>query len=176
MANLDQPRGLSPYTGNGVTPTLKKYPNSTTTDTFRGDVVAINASGRVHRIATTTGSAAIIGVAATAVDASDSASAQSVWVYNDPDQQFLIQDDGTGVTTTTARAAVGSTFPLIIGAGNTTTGRSIFEMDGSATGVTSTDPLLVVGTLEGPRHEINANATHIVTLNRHLLKKGSAGI
>jgi hypothetical protein len=162
--------------GAGGKAKLKKYLNSTTTDTFRGDVVAVAANGRVHRIATTTGSANIIGVAANHVDASASSDAQEIWVYDDPDQQFLIQDDGTGVTTTTVRQSVGSTFPLIIGAGSTTTWGSIFEMDGSATGVTSTDPLLAVGHLEGPTHEVGANATRIVTLNRHLFKKGSAGI
>ena len=176
MANLDQHRGLTPYLAEGGTPRVMKYPNSVTTDTFRGDVVALNASGRVHRIATTTGSAAVIGVAANFVDASDSTSAQDLWVYSDPDQQFLVQDDGTGVTTTTARVSTGSTFPLIIGAGNTTTGQSIFEMDGSATGVTSTDALLQQGILEGPNREIGPNATRIVTLNRHIFKKGSAGI
>lgn len=176
MANADRPRGLTPYMGAGGTPKMKKYRNSTTTDTFRGDAVALDANGKVHRIATTTGSARILGVAANFVDASASSSAQDVWVYDDPDQQYLIQDDGTGVTTTTVRAAVGSTFPFIIGAGNTTTGQSIFEVDGSATGVTSTDPLLVQGYVEGPLNEVGANATWIVTLNRHLYKKGSAGI
>ena len=176
MANIDAPRGLTPYMGQGGTPRLKKYLNSTTTDTFRGDAVALATNGRVHRIATTTGSAATIGVAANFVDASDSTSAQDVWVWDDPDQQFLIQDDGTGVTTTTVRASTGATFPYIIGAGSTVTGMSIFEMDGSATGTTSGDPLLAVGYLEGPRNEVHANATRIVTLNRHILKKGSAGI
>ena len=176
MANLDQPSGMYPYQGAGGTPKLKKYKNSTTTDTFTGDVVALNASGVVHRIATTTGSARIVGVAANFVDASDSTTNQSVWVWDDPDQQFVDQDDGTGVTTATVNASVGSTFPFIIGAGNTTTGRSIFEMDGSATGVTSTDPLMAQGVLEGPKHEIGANAKRIVTFNRHIYRKGSAGI
>lgn len=173
MANADRPRGLTPY---GRDPKLKKYRNSTTTDTFRGDVVALDANGKVHRIATTTGSANIVGVAANFVDASASSSAQDVWVYDDPDQQFLVQDDGTGVTTTIVRASVGSTFPFIIGAGNTTTGQSIFEVDGSATGVAATDPVLAQGYLEGPFNEVHANATWIVTLNRHLYKKGSSGI
>jgi hypothetical protein len=176
MANIDAPRGFTALQGQGGTPRLKKYRAGTATDIFRGDVVAINSSGILHSIATTTGSAKIVGVAATAVDASASSANQDVWVWDDPDQQFIGQDDGTGVTTSTVRNAVGSTFPFIVAAGNTLTGQSIFEIDGSATGVSSTDPVIVQGYLEGPKNEVGPNATWIFTLNRHIYKKGSVGI
>lgn len=174
MANTDNARGLTPYNPQGGSPRIRKYKNSATTDTFRGDVVAVNASGVVHRIATTTGSAAIVGVAANFIDASGSTSQQDVWVYDDPNQLFLIQDDGDAATP--AQTSVGSTFVLIVTAGSTTTGQSKFELDASATGVTSTDPLLVHGFITGPTLTIGKYANHIVGLNRHLFKKGSAGI
>src|SRR6185436_2367509 len=159
MANIDAPRGLAPYQGQGNTPRLKKYVNSTTTATGRGDIVAINSSGVVHRIATTRGSGKIVGVAANCVAAA--AASTDVWVYDDPDQQFIMQDDGDSATP--SQANVGSTFALIIGAPSSTTGQSIFEIDASATGTAATDPILVQGFVTGPAQSIGKNATTIVT-------------
>lgn len=173
MANTHAARGLYPYQGQGGSPRLKKYKCSTTTATFRGDVVAMNSSGVVHRIATTTGSDKVVGVASNYIPASTT-TGNDVWVYDDPDQQFIIQDDGAAATP--SQVDVGSTFVLIIGAGNTSTGQSIFELDASSTGVAATDPLLSQGFIEGPHDEIGKYARFIVTLNRHLYKKGSSGV
>lgn len=174
MANTDNPRGLTPYSPTGETVRCRKYKGSTTTDIFRGDVLACNASGVVHAIVTTTGSAAIVGVAANHIDASASTSSQDVYVYDDPNQLFLIQDDGASATP--AQTSVGSTFVLIVTTGDTVTGQSKMELDASSTGVTSTDPVQVQGFITGPTLAIGKYATHIVALNRHLYKKGSAGI
>lgn len=171
MANIDNARGLAPYSGQ-VNPRLKKYVNSTTTATGRGDIVALNSSGVVHRIATTTGSDKIVGVAANYVAAG--AASTDVWVYDDPDQQFVMQDDGDSATP--AQTSVGSTFALIIGAPSSLTGQSIFEIDASATGAAATDPVLVTGFITGPTQVIGKNASTIVTLNRHIYKKGSSGV
>lgn len=177
MANVDQPNGFRPVQKGNSAPQLRRYLAGTTTSIFRGDVVALATNGRVHRIATTTGSARIIGVAANYVNATSgtgATTAQEVWVYDDPDQEFIVQDDGAAATP--ARTAIGSTYALIVGAGNSTTGQSIFEVDASAAGTTSTDPVIVKGFLEGGAYEIGKNSKMIVTLNRHLYKKGSAGI
>lgn len=173
MANTSNARGLAPYQGAGGTPRLKKYKASTTTATYRGDVVALNASGVVHPIATTTGSAKIVGVAANYVAAGGSTNGD-VWVWDDPDQQFLITDDGLAATP--SQVYVGSTFALIVGAGNTTTFQSNMTLDASSTGVSATQPLLVQGFVTGPTLAIDKYATEIVMLNRHIYKKGSTGV
>jgi hypothetical protein len=176
MANVDAPRGLRPLHGyGGLGPRMKKYKAGTTTTIGRGDVVAIAANGRIHRVATTTGSDLIVGVAATAnvsVPAGDNPA--DVWVYDDPNQLFTIQDDGAGATP--AQASLGATYPLVLGTPNTTTGQSIQELDISAPGAASTDTLLAVDFVTGPALEIGKYATIIVRLNRHLYKTGTTGV
>ena len=65
---------------------------------------------------------------------------------------------------------------MILGTPNTTTGSSIQEIDASAIGVSTVDPLVVMGFLEGPGHEIGKYAKHLVMLNRHIYRHRSAGI
>ena len=174
MANTDAPMGLKPWAGGSDgPPRMRLYVGGSTTNIGRGDVVALAANGRIHRIVTTTGSAAIVGVAANYV-ATPTTNTPEVWVYDDPDQLFVVQDDGAAATP--AQASVGATFAMILGAPNTTTGNSIQEIDASASGTTSTDPLIVLGFVQGAGFEIGKNAKHIVKLNRHLYRAGSAAI
>jgi len=177
MANVDAPRGLKPWNGNnGGPPRLRKYLGGTSTSIGKGDIVALAANGRIHRIVTTTGSANIIGVAANyvAAPASGVTTPPEVWVYDDPHQLFTIQDDGDAATP--SQAAVGATFALILAAPNTTTGQSKVEIDASAAGTATTDPVQVLGFVTGGGLEIGKYATHIVQLNRHLYRHRSAGI
>jgi hypothetical protein len=134
----------------------------------------LTADGTVKTITTTTGAATVIGVAQNHIDASAQATSQDVWVYDDPDQEFEVQDDGEGATP--SQAVVGSTFALILTTGNTATGLSKHEIDASAVGQSATDAVLVQGFKAGPAWSIGKNAPHIVRLNQHLWKTGSAGI
>lgn len=176
MANVDAPRGLAPWNGNGKPPRLRKYLAGTTTSIGRGDVVALATNGRIHRIATTTGSARIVGVAANynATPASGVTTPAEVWVYDDPQQIFVAQDDGDSATP--SQAVVGATFAMILGAPNTLTGQSIQEIDASASGTATTDPLIVVGFVTGGGLTIGKYANTLVQLNRHLYDTRSAGI
>ena len=177
MANVDQPNGFRPFSKNGTAPRMTRYLAGTTTSIFRGDVVAIAANGRIHRIATTTGSAQVIGVAANFVNATSapgSTTPQSVWVYDDPHQEFIVQDDGDAATP--AYAAVGASYALIVTAGTTTTGQSIMEVDASAAGTVSTDAVIVRGFLEGGAHEIGKYSKMVVALSRHKYKTNTVGI
>lgn len=177
MANTDAPRGLKPRNGyGGLSPRVRKYKAGTTTNIGRGDVVAIAANGRIHRVATTTGSDLIVGVAATynATPASGVTTPADVYVYDDPNQEFVIQDDGASATP--AQASLGATYPLVLGTPNTTTGQSIQELDISAPGAAATDPLLAVEFVQGPGFEIGKYANIVVRLNRHLYKTGTTGV
>ena len=174
MANTDAPAGLRPLRGNGGgSPKLKDYNAGTSTDIFRGDIVAIATNGRIHTIGTATGTVKVIGVAANHIDASDSSSAQIVWVYDDPHQEFVLQDDGD--TGTPDAASVGATAEVVITTGNTTTGQSKQELDISALGVAATDPLIIKGFVTGPGRSIADFADIIVQLNQHIYKQASAG-
>jgi ketosteroid isomerase-like protein len=175
MANVDNPRGFSVLRGsNGGEPRMRKYKANVTTDIFRGDIVQMLAAGTVKTITTTTGAATVLGVAANAVDASDSSTSQEVWVYDDPDQEFEVQDDGAAATP--SAGDVGATYALILTTGNTTTGLSKHEVDASGSGAAATDAVILMGFKEGPLLSIGKNASMIVKLNRHIWKTSSAGI
>jgi len=175
MANVHNARGFSALRGSsGGEPRLRKYNANVTTDIFKGDVVQLLASGRVKTITTTTGNAFVLGVAANAIDASDFSTTQEVWVYDDPDQEFEVTDDGVGATL--SASDVGATFALILTSGNTTTGLSKHELDASASGAATTDAVLLEGFKISPAVAIGKYASAIVKLNRHIFKTGSAGV
>ncbi len=175
MANVHNARGFSVLRGsNGGNPRVRKYAANVTTDIFKGDVVQLLATGRVKSITTTTGTAPILGVAANRIKHGDSTSPQDVWVYDDPDQEFEVTDDGAAATL--SAADVGATFALILTTGNTTTGQSKQEIDASASGAATTDAVLLEGFKTGPSFTIGKYASAIVRLNRHIMKTGSAGI
>lgn len=170
MANVDFARGLKPVTEIRK----RRYLGNTSTDIFRGDVVQMQANGRLATITTTTGNAKIVGVAATFVDASASSSAQNIWVYDHPDQDFEIQDDGASATP--AQANVGATAPLVITTGNTTTKQSKHELDVSGIGAAATDAVKIIGFITGGGSEIAKYARYRVQLNRHIYDSANAGV
>lgn len=162
MANRDFPCGLKPL---GINPKLEYFYASVTTAIFKGDVVAIKSSGRVHTVVTTTGSVDVIGVAAEYSKASNTP-AVKIGVYTDVNQRFVIQADGA---TTIGNTNVGELAPLILTTGNTSTGVSKQELDVSSIGSgATTDPLRIVGFSDDVDNEVGvSHARLIVTLNRH---------
>ena len=175
MANVHNARGLSPLRGsNGGNPRVRKYAANVTTDIFKGDIGQLLASGRVKTIVTTTGNSFVLGVAANRIKHGDSTSPQDIWVYDDPDQEFEITDDGAAATL--SASDVGATFALIISTGNTTTGISKHEIDASASGAATTDAVILEGFKTGPSFLVGKYSSAIVRLNRHIWKTGSAGV
>ena len=161
MANPDTPFGLTPY-GKLISKRLFKA-TTTTTTIMVGDLVTLATTGLARRCVTTTGADNVLGVALTSVKAN--LATQDLWVADDPDQLFMIQDDGASGTP--ARTNIGNTAPLILGAGNTTTGRSIMELDISAAATGTADPMKIVSFVIGPRYSIGKNARIIVKLQKH---------
>ena len=151
MANRDNVRGLYPIrqaTG-GKIPMNKYYNDGTTTAIFEGDIVYLmggghDRRGKILRLATTTGSDDIIGVAANYVAAGTSN--QEVWVYDSPETVFGVNSDGS--TSTDHSAHIGAVATAIVTAGNTTTGLSKVELDyGSitSTGTSGDNVFRIVG-------------------------------
>ncbi len=176
MSNQDAPFGLVPYNPSGGTPRKEVFYAGTTTSIFRGDIVCIAANGRVHTLTTATGDEEMIGVAANFVDATTapgSTTAQKCWVYTDPEQRYIVQDDGDGAP---AWADVGATAAIVATTGNTTTGQGKQELDISSLTTTSTKPLKVLGFKTGPSFEVGDYAKYIVKLNINTLNSFRAGI
>lgn len=137
MANRDTPMGLRALRDrNGSHPPVKTY-DATTSVIFEGQLVLISSTGLVAGhpaagIATT--SKKIVGVAshpkALTTTAQIAAGNSKVKVYIDPNQQYLVQSDDASLDSLTDY--VGRNFKVILPAGgNTTTGQSTMELDGS---------------------------------------------
>lgn len=109
MANTANPRGFSP-----VQPILRmrEYVKGTATKLFPGDAVKLRPDGKAY-VAVTAG-ATLAGVAASYA----TAAATSVLLYDDPQQQYYIQDDGVGGTL--AQADIGGGMNIVVTAGNAT--------------------------------------------------------
>lgn len=175
MSNKDNPNGLVPV---GRDPLVEHFYASVTTAVFKGDIVVLNANGRVVPISATTGSVATIGVAAEYSKASNTP-AVKIAVYTDPQERFIIQDDGAGATTSNFDVKrVGECAPVVVTTGDTTLGLSKQELDISSIGTgATTDPLKVVGVAGGIDNESGvSHMKWIVMLNRHIKTAHRVGI
>ena len=90
-------------------------------------------------------------------------------VLDDPNQMFLIQNDGTSAATN-----YGLNADIVIGTGSTTTGVSANELDTSSIATTAALNLKIIGLWDVPNNAVGANAVVVVKINEHLY--GSAGV
>jgi len=90
-------------------------------------------------------------------------------VIDDPNQLFIIQNDGTSAATDYGKNA-----DVVVGTGSTTTGVSGMELDTSTIATTAALNLKVVGLWDVPSNAVGANAVVVVKINEHLY--GSAGV
>jgi hypothetical protein len=179
LANIDNPHGLRPVRqlGGGRVPLHAYWKKGTTTAVFAGDIVYMTGSdSRVLRLATTTGSDDVIGVAANYVSAASSG--YTVWVYDDPFTVFNVQSDGT--TDTDHHDYVGSVAAAICTAGSTTTGLSIDELDASSitsTGTASDNVFKIIGVASDVNNgSALAHADLEVLLFKHMYNHRSASV
>ena len=90
-------------------------------------------------------------------------------VLDDPNQLFLIQNDGTS-----AAANYGKNADIVVGTGSTTTGVSANEISTTTIATTAALNLKIVGLWDVPGNSVGANAVVVVKINEHLY--GSAGV
>jgi hypothetical protein len=90
-------------------------------------------------------------------------------VIDDPNQLFIIQNDGTSAVTD-----YGLNADIVIGTGSTTTGVSANVLDTSSIATTAALNLKIVGLWDTPNNSVGANAVVVVKINEHLY--GSAGV
>jgi hypothetical protein len=129
--------------------------------------VKLGSDGKVVAAAA---SDALVGIAASYA----SASGQEVIVWDDPDQEFVVQgDNGTDV----AQADVGLNYNIVATAGNTTYKQSRMELD-SNSGVTTpaTLPLRLLGISREEGNATGEFAKCIVSINQHQRRAGTAGV
>lgn len=90
-------------------------------------------------------------------------------VLDDPNQMFLIQNDGTSAVTDYGKNA-----DIVVGTGSTTTGVSANELSTSTIATTAALNLKIIGLWDVPNNAVGANAVVVVKINEHLY--GSAGV
>ena len=90
-------------------------------------------------------------------------------VLDDPNQLFIIQNDGTS-----AAANYGKNADVVMGTGSTTTGVSAMELDTSTIANTAALNVKIVGLWDVPNNAVGEFAVVIVKINEHLY--GSAGV
>jgi|SRR6056300_1939473 len=90
-------------------------------------------------------------------------------VIDDPNQLFIIQNDGMSAATDYGKNA-----DIVVGTGSTTTGVSANELDTSSIATTAALNLKIVGLWDTPNNSVGGNAVVVVKINEHLY--GSAGV
>ena len=168
-ANTDAPFGAMPYDG-----TLRIRPYNKVvgyaTRIFPGDFVTLVAAGNVQVAAA---GDRLLGVAAE--NSAASTAKGDFLVYDHPNQLFVVQNDDGG--TALAQTNVGNNADILATAGDTTTGRSLHELDQSDA-QTTTAQLKIVGAHEcedstpGTR-VFGANRKVIVRISEHIYGSGS---
>lgn len=179
MANADTPYGLKPVRYFGGAPyngaaRLYYVPSSDGTAIFIGDAVKLAGSADADGVPSVAQAAAgdtimgvVVGVKADTRDSLTYRAASTeryIWVADDPDLLFLVQEDSVGGAL--AAADVGNNADLIVASGSTTTGQSAMEID-SSTKVTTTAQVRVVELWRDPSNEIGTNAKWLVRIVEH---------
>lgn len=191
MANVDSPVGLRPVryiSGQPYTGAVNRYsiPSTDSTAVYVGGLVKSAGSADADGIMTVTGnvstSNAVLGVVvavepvtAESLKYRAASTARYVYVADDPNILFSVQDDASA---TLAATDVGSTADLTgFTSGSTTTGFSAIEI--SATTATAsgdgTEDVLIVGLESNPNNTIGDNASWLVRLNNHFFVDAVAG-
>lgn len=191
MANPDTPRGLTPVGGlNGgpFTGRITRYyvPSSNNTAIYVGGLVKPGGSADANGVMDVTGNVStgnavlgvVVGIEPVTQESTIYRAASTeryVWVADDPNTLFSVQDDASS---TLAATNVGMTADLTgFTSGSTYTGRSSIEI--SATTATAsgdgTEDVLILGLQQTPDNALGANAMWIVRLNNHFYVDGVAG-
>src|SRR5574341_624363 len=118
LAIKDEPRGFIPC---GRILTTHEY-IATAGAIYPGDLVAMSPTGKV--IVATAGSTQLVGVSA----AYKKTNGTTVLFYDDPDQQYWVQDDGSG-STVLVTTHIGLSADVLATAANTTLIKSQHELD-----------------------------------------------
>jgi len=192
MANVDKAFGLNPYKGvssGSSVQIVNKYNISTSgygTSIYQGDIT-IFAGGYINTAAAS--SANIVGAFShcyyVATDGTPTfknyypasttalgSGAIEAYIYDDPNQLFVVQADGASAVTCIGRNA--DTDGI---GGSTTTGVATRELDSSTINTTAALQLKIVGVVQDDVNgDLTAdNANLVVLINEHYMRGAVAG-
>lgn len=164
MANADSPRGARPYQQ-----VYRANVYRADAEVFKGDFVKQKAGDgtattqKLTDVEPVSASDAPLGVAA-----NYAAAGEEVTVYDDPQQLYEIQADGTEPADA---ADIGKNYDILATAGSGETSR--MELDSDTVNTTATLPLKLMRIIPRADNEIAANAKVVVKINNHQLASGT---
>lgn len=180
MANTDRPNGLRPVrhlNGSPWNGAVRRcyVPSSDGTAIFVGDAVKSAGSADADGVPTVAQAAAgnairgvVTGIEVLGSDLETlyraASTARYVYVCEDPDVVFEIQEDSVGGAL--AATDVGNNADIVVGSGSTTSGASGMELD-SSTKATTAAQLNILALVQRPDNEIGTNAKWEVFINEH---------
>lgn len=186
MANTNAPSGLRPVRHRNGAPyngaaTRYYVPSSDGTALYLGDPVVLAGSADANGVATVTKATAGSGaymlgpVVSVEPETRDSltyraaSTARYVWVADNPDLVFEVQEDGVGGALAATNVAQNADW--VDGTGSTTTGLSGVQLDSSTAATTNTLQLRILGFVQREGNEVgSANAKMLVAINLHSLR------
>lgn len=186
MANSNTPFGLRPIRHRNGAPyngaaTRYYVPSSDSTALYLGDPVVIAGSADANGVASVTKATAaggaymlgpVVSVEPVTRDSTtyrEASTERYVWVADDPDLVFMVQEDGVGGAL--AVGDVGLNADWIAGTGSAVTGLSGAMLDTSTKATTNTLQLRIAGFSQAVDNEVgSANAKVLVTINLHSLR------
>jgi hypothetical protein len=191
MANVDNPNGLTPVRYVSGAPyngaCRKYYIPSTDTDAavYVGGLVKLTGGADANGIPVVTGNTAtaqaVVGVVVGVMpDTADSliyranSTSRYVYVADDPDLLFEVQEDGTSAATIAGATAIltGHT------SGSTVSGRSAIEI--STAGISETsdvdDDVRIIEMVQRADNAVGLNSRWLVRLNLHQYVNAAVGV
>jgi hypothetical protein len=193
MANSDAPSGLNPVrylSGAPYNGAANKYyvPSSDNTAIYIGGLVRLSGSADANGVPAVTGNVSTgnpvvgvcVGVVPVTADSTIYRAASTeryIWVADDPNLVFEVQEDSDGGAL--AATAAGGTATLIgFTSGSTVTGLSAIEIDSSGLSETSDtdDDVRIIGLVQREDNAIGTNAKWLVRLNVHQYVNAAIGV
>lgn len=194
MANVDAAFGLRPvsYLGGAAwTGAARKfYIPATDTDAaaYIGALVKMTGGADADGIAAVTANVSsgdavvgvVVGVEPVTADSAiyrENSTARYVYVADDPNLLFEVQEDSDGGALS-ATAAGGTCTLTGFTSGSTVTGRSSIEIDSSGLSETADtdDDVLIIGAVQAPDNAIGNYCRWLVRLNNHAYVDAATGV
>jgi hypothetical protein len=162
MANPDRPQGAKPH--GKPRSAAKEYVAGATV--YPGDLVRKQDDGKVDPA---TASQSLIGVAASYA----SGDGEPVLVWDDPDQEFVIQADGADID---AQTDFGLNYNIVATAGSSDFRESRMELDSDTGATDSSLPLRLLSADKGIDNALGAQVNCVVKINAHQLGSNTEGL
>lgn len=163
MANVARPQGARP---KGVAERANRYVSGGAV--YPGDLVLLDSSGRA---VAASAASALCGASASYA----SAAGQDILVYDDPNQQFIIEASGSEID---AQTDINLNYDIVASAPSSAYKMSRMRLDSSTGGTSATLPLKLLDVERRPDNALGANVDCVVKINNHQLSggTGTAGV